>query len=179
MTEALSNTGPSDALAAPGWAYRRGLTTVDGVAAGEWGVEESRDAAAVMDAIHRYVWAYDDRNLPAVTEIFAEEVTWTVVVGPDDAGLTHSGRPAVLAWMSEALEAQLEQRRHAVVNERVLRPGPENAQVLFTMLLFTTGGATQSLAAAGFYRVDLVRRDGGWLITHIDSGFDAPAGVLS
>jgi hypothetical protein len=142
-------------------------------------VEDVASRDAVLDIIHRYVWGYDEQNLTELRSIFAEDIVWTVTIAGDEFSERHTGRADVLRWIGDSMGVQSEQRRHAVIGPRVLLDGESHANVLLTMLLFSTGVSSPTLAAAGFYRVELRMGQEGWRITRILSGFDAPARVLT
>ncbi len=139
------------------------------------GAEGASDRAAILDAVARYSWGYDERDLPTLSGVFTEDAVWdgsvagAVPIGP------YKGRTEILEWLKGHMAAQPDQRRHCALNQLVTRQDRTTAQVLAYLLLTSAQGSAVHVVTTGFYRVDLRKSgDGTWLIEHIFGGFDTP-----
>jgi ketosteroid isomerase-like protein len=139
------------------------------------GADAVSDRAAILDAVSRYSWAYDERDLPALSAVFTQNAVWdgsvqgSVPVGP------YKGRAEIVEWLKGHMAAQPDQRRHCVLNQLVTHQDDGSAQVLAYLLLTSAQDGAVGVVTTGFYRFDLRKSgDGTWLIEHMFGGFDAP-----
>jgi ketosteroid isomerase-like protein len=119
----------------------------------------------VAETIHRYCWAYDARDLPALAALVTDEV----VV---DSGGRHEGAAAALEFWQRSWD-HVQASRHHVTNLVIdLAPnGPgASARSYFSSLSVVDGSPRLVL---GRYHDRLVAEDGRWRFTekvhHIDS----------
>ncbi len=116
---------------------------------------------AILDRLHAYGWALDDRDWPALAACFT--VDCEVDYGP---GLgVHRGGEAVAALCAGVL-VRLDSSQHVITNHQVVRAG-DAADVRCHVVAQHTraaapGGANYTIG--GTYRATLVRPAGGWLI---------------
>jgi 3-phenylpropionate/cinnamic acid dioxygenase small subunit len=119
------------------------------------------DRQAIVDRLHAYGWALDDRDWAAVAGCFAAD--GEADYGPELG--VHRGGEAVAALCATAL-APLDSSQHLITNHQIAIAG-DTADVRCHVVAQHTraagrGGANYTIG--GTYRAALVRTGGGWLI---------------
>jgi uncharacterized protein (TIGR02246 family) len=127
----------------------------------------------IEDVVIRFAWAYDEGDIAAAADVFAEHATLEVSV-PDQPTLR--GREAIGAFVGEARAARAargEQPRHLVNNVRIVdrNEGAVNA-VSYMTLVLTKPDGTSIVDCAGTYTDRFVEVDGRWLISARRITFD-------
>lgn len=160
----------------PGWGHAHDMAAIGARAFMFESAESARQHANVIQAVNRYGWAYDERQLDALAGSFTEDAVWegnvagTYVIDP------LNGRDAITAWLRDYMEQQVDQRRHIVLNHVVVRQTTSEAEVLTYLLLTSALDGEVRVVTTGFYRFEL-RRDqttDEWQIARLVAGFDAP-----
>jgi hypothetical protein len=135
----------------------------------------ARDREAVVERVHRYGWAFDERRPDLLAECFVPDGVWegsimgTATIGP------FRGREAVAGWLAGFWPTQHDQRRHLLTNTVVRDLCEDRSTVLAYLLLTSASDSSVRLETTGCYRFELAREpDGTWRITHLFAGFDAP-----
>lgn len=159
----------------PGWGHATGMAAI-----GPRPFLFERDAlvhtADIIQAVNRYGWAYDERQLDALAAGFSDDAIWEGNVAGDFVIEPLVGRNAITEWLASFMEQQLDQRRHILLNHVVVAQTDSTAEVVTYLLLTSALDGAVRLVTSGFYRFEL-RRDsasGEWLITRLVAGFDAP-----
>jgi hypothetical protein len=139
------------------------------------GPSGASDRAAILDALARYAWGYDERDLTVLAGVFAVDAAWdgsvagTTPIGP------FKGRAEIVEWLQGHMAAQSDQRRHCALNPLVTRQDATTAQLVAYLLLTSAQDGAVRVVTTGFYRLDLRKSvNGSWLIEHMFAGFDAP-----
>jgi uncharacterized protein (TIGR02246 family) len=127
----------------------------------------------IEDVVIRFAWAYDEGDIPAAAEVFAEDATLEVSApGVPPA----RGRKAIAAFVGEARAARAargEQPRHLVNNVRIIeRGGGAVHAVSYMTLVVTKADGTAIVDCAGTYTDRFVELDGRWLLAARRIAFD-------
>jgi 3-phenylpropionate/cinnamic acid dioxygenase small subunit len=119
------------------------------------------DRQAIVDRLHAYGWALDDRDWAALGACFTadSEVDYGPALG------VHRGGEAVAALCAAVL-APLDSSQHLITNHQIAVAGDTADARCHVVAQHTRaaghGGANYTIG--GTYRVALVRAPGGWLI---------------
>jgi hypothetical protein len=152
-------------VAAPGWALHRGLVDLDG----------PHPAGSPMQTAHRYAWAYDERELGVLADVFNEDAVFEAIVADGEPIEPLRGRAAVVTWLKGHMAAQHDQRRHNMLNPVVLVEEPNEAVVCAYLLLTAAEDGLVRLVTTGTYRLRMTRTaEAPWRIAQITAGFDRP-----
>jgi len=128
--------------------------------------------AMIVERVHRYGWAFDERRREALASCFAENAVWEGnVQGAEPVGPIH-GRDAIVTWLAGFWDRQEDQRRHLMPSVVVDRQTATTADVLVHLVLTSAAGASLSIVLTSFYRMELVEQRGGWRIRRLFEGFD-------
>jgi ketosteroid isomerase-like protein len=137
--------------------------------------EQARDRLQILDAVNRYSWSYDERQLDALAAAFTEDAVWEGSVAGTAAIDPLRGRDAIVDWLKGHMASQDDQRRHNTLNHVVLAQAADSASVITYLLLTSASSGQVRVVTSGFYHFDLVRSEvGGWLIRRLFGGFDCP-----
>jgi ketosteroid isomerase-like protein len=133
------------------------------------------DRAAVVERVHRYGWAFDERRADLLVDCFTADGVWEgSIMGVDPVGPFRGGR-AVADWLAGFWTTQRDQRRHVFTNTLVEELGADRATVLAYLVLTSASAGAVRTETTGCYRFQLAREpDGAWRIAHLFAGFDAP-----
>jgi len=150
---------------APGWSRRRGLSDVDVPHAGD----------VVLATVHRYAWAYDEREVNVLSAVLTEDATFESVVSDGDPATPLVGRAEIVRWLTDVMAGQEDQRRHCVLNPVVLRNDGATAEVCSYLLLTSARDGALRPVTSGTYRMTLERTaDAVWRINRLVAAFDCP-----
>lgn len=128
----------------------------------------------VVERLHRYCWAFDERQPGLLENCFTTDAVWEgFVMGETDVG-PHVGRDAVMKYLTDFWIHQRDQRRHVVSNMILERLDENSATLLAYLLLLGSGRAHTQFECAGFYRTELRNEPDGWRISRLTAGFDSP-----
>ena len=151
----------------PGWASSTGL--VEPGARGALPAPDDREA--VLECIHRYAWAYDERNPAALRDVFTDDAVWAGNI----AGTVLDpvvGRERITSWLEDVMTTQPDQRRHLVLNPVVQCLDGDEATVVAYLAVLSASGGGVTVATSGIYRVRLRREPDVWRMTEMIAGFD-------
>lgn len=133
------------------------------------------DRVAILDALARYSWTYDERQVTALSNGFSHDAVWEGSVAGDLQIDPIQGREAISSWLQEHMASQSDQRRHNMSNHTFITQTVQNAEVISYLLLTSASRGETKLITTGFYRTRLEKDGSGhWLISHMFAGFDAP-----
>ncbi|HWH26383.1 MAG TPA: nuclear transport factor 2 family protein [Pseudolysinimonas sp.] len=159
---------------APGWASRQSLVSL-GIDPTNVDTVGAADRHNILNTVNRYAWAYDERQIDVLSDVFSENAVWfgsvtgTIAIAPIES------RNAIVEWLQGHMAAQSDQRRHNITNSVVVSQTPGAATVICYLLLTTAFDGSVGVVTTGTYQLDLVREeDGVWRITRFAAGFDAP-----
>jgi hypothetical protein len=157
----------------PAWAHK--TQTVRLTLGAERSVAESFDTRAqLLEAIHRYCWAFDERRTDLLEEIFTADAQWEALVMGETTVGPFVDRPQVLEWLTRFWRYQKDQRRHMIVNFIVESLDENSATALSYLLLAGSKFAKSQVEVTGFYRLGYAKEAGTWKIRRLFGGFDAP-----
>jgi ketosteroid isomerase-like protein len=133
------------------------------------------DRVAILDALARYSWAYDERQIAALGNGFTRDAVWEGSVAGEFKIEAIRGREAISSWLQEHMANQLDQRRHNMTNCTFVTQSAQSAEVISYLLLTSASAGEVKVVTTGFYRTTLDKDGAGqWLISHMFAGFDAP-----
>jgi hypothetical protein len=133
------------------------------------------DRLAILDALARYAWTYDERQIVALGNTFTEDAVWEGSVAGDFRIEPLRGRETISTWLQEHMANQSDQRRHNMTNHTFVAQDKGSAEVISYLLLTSASAGSVQVVTTGFYRTNLVKASTGeWLIQHMFGGFDTP-----
>jgi hypothetical protein len=125
----------------------------------------------IVEVIHRYGMAYDERDLEVLRSTLADDATWQGTIGGEPLPKVEGG-DAIVTWLAGIMEGQRDQRRHLVVNPVIEDLARDSARIVTYIVVTAASGLGVSIATSGFYDVSLIRRSGRWQIRTFIAGFD-------
>jgi hypothetical protein len=131
---------------------------------------EVADRLLIQETAHRYAWAYDERRLDVLTDVFTPDVTFGFSVRGGEY-IERRGRDEVVSWLHGFMKGQDIQGRHLCGNLIIEELGTEVANVNLYMVLFASGRRTYP-ASTGFYRMTMHKFEGRWRIARVYNGLD-------
>ncbi|WP_423184485.1 nuclear transport factor 2 family protein [Arthrobacter sp. NyZ413] len=133
------------------------------------------DRLRILDALDRYAWSYDERNIPALENGFTEDAVWEGSVAGEFAIDPIKGRRQISEWLQGHMAAQRDQRRHNILNVVFVSQEERTAELIAYLLLTSASAGKVDVVTTGFYRVNFAKSDtGAWEIEYMFGGFDAP-----
>lgn len=129
---------------------------------------------AVQRTLAQYAFALDQHDLTALADVLTEDATWTFTTAGRPGPGPIAGRPAILAFVREALDTQTDQRRHNLVNIVLDRAEAGTAVARAYLLLTSNAGETPGVVTTGFYTFTLHRAEDEWRIATLLLNMDAP-----
>ena len=134
----------------------------------------SDDKQQVLELLNRSAYALDTKNLPMIEGCFAPEAVFVLEIAGVAEVSRFEGREAIMGLMSGALEAQTDERKHAVTNAWFREAGADSATVVSYLTLTATEHGEINLITTGVY-TDTAKRSGGeWAITERQLQLDRP-----
>ena len=157
----------------PGWATTAGHMQVRPLV-GDSDPRRIADRVMIAETIHRYGWAYDERDHDLIGDTFTEDAVWEGnVMGAEPVG-PFVGREAIVAFLAEFWAVQKDQRRHIFTNVIVDDLTADGAVAHAYLLLTSASDATMAPVTNGPYRL-IMRKEGAiWRMAHLIGAFDAP-----
>ena len=140
---------------------------------------EALDRILIAERIARYGRAVDERDLTDLAACFTDDLVWEgVIMGVDQVG-PHSGHAALAGFLTGIWAHQTDQRRHAFTNAAVDRLDDTTATASAYLQLWSSQDGATVPITTGAYRLDLIKRDGVWLIRHLVAEWDSPFGLTN
>jgi hypothetical protein len=166
-------TGGPGAIAQPAWAHAAGVLAM-GLPEAPRERSHELERALIAERASRYCWAYDERRSELIESCFSEDAVWEgVVAGGRRVGPLRT-RAAIVSWLTGFWAHQHHQPRHVLLNTVIEQQTETRARTLSYLLLTTASRGRAAISTTGFYRLSLTRAAGGWQISHMFAGFDAP-----
>ena len=160
------------------WASASGIVEVQ-PNGGAWENASAVDALRVQEAFNRWAIFYDEGRTDLLPSLFTEDGKVISVLGSADPIAENQGYEAIAAYVDGSLEAQLDQRRHAMSNFLIdeLTETTAKATAYGTVIKAADG---LSVGALVLYTGDLVKgEDGVWKFQTLTIGIDDYAGNLA
>ena len=130
------------------------------------------DRILIAERMHRYGWAFDERQEEALSECFTESATWQAsIMGTSTIGPFNS-KSEIINFMKGFWPNQLDQRRHNITNVIVENQSEKAASVMAYLVLMSASTQGLKPVTTGFYKVEMVKSDGTWKIQTLLVGFD-------
>ena len=99
----------------------------------------------------------------------------TMQIGRDgDTIGPFEGREAIRKLHADSLAAQTDQRRHNLSNVVLVKESPDTATTTSNLTLLSIENGTLKVLSSGWYRDDLVKAGGEWLIATRHIYLDLP-----
>lgn len=157
----------------PGWATTAGHMRVKPLE-GDGDPQRAADRVMIAETIHRYGWAYDERDHELIGDTFTEDAVWEGnVMGAEPVG-PFEGREAIVAFLAEFWAVQRDQRRHIFTNVIVDDLTGTSAVAHAYLLLTSASDGAMAPVTNGPYRL-VMRKEGAiWRMAHLIGAFDAP-----
>jgi 3-phenylpropionate/cinnamic acid dioxygenase small subunit len=135
--------------------------------------DSMRDRLAVADTLVAYAWAYDQRDLEALGECFAEDATCSGYLQDELDWGPVRGRTNVVDGLAARMAAETFRPRHFLSDIRFAELTDETAQVYSYFLVPGAQDGKMVLITAGWYLDRLVKRDGTWKLSHKEWHLDS------
>ncbi len=157
----------------PSWGRDLGLLDI-GSPCGRLTAEAVADRLLITETMHRYGWAYDERDGDALRDCFTEDTVFEASIAGHSPIGPFRGRDAFLDWLTAFWSEQRDQRRHIVLNPIINDLRTDSAVALSYMLLTSAQDGAMRATTTGFYRMRMRKHDGVWRIEDFYAGFDTP-----
>lgn len=156
----------------PAWGHRQGLLDLGPLTLVEDAREQVVDRLLIQETLSRYAWAYDERRLDILRDVFTEDAVFIGKIGGQEDFGPFEGREAIVSWLADYMESQLEQRRHNVGNVVIDQLAGERAQATAYLILTAIADGNPRIVATGWYQAHLVRQGSKWRLRHVYLGAD-------
>lgn len=121
--------------------------------------------AEIENVLGRAAWGYDENDVDLVAAQFCENASMTLQIGREgDTIGPFEGREAIRTLHADSLAAQTDQRRHNVSNLLITEETAETASTVCNLTLLSIENGVAKVLSSGWYRDELVRQGGDWLI---------------
>jgi ketosteroid isomerase-like protein len=158
---------------APSWGRDAGLLHI-GAPPGPLTAQAVADRLLIIETMHRYGWAYDERDADALRDCFTEDTVFEASIANGTPIGPYRGRKDFLDWLTAFWTQQRDQRRHVVLNPIINDLRSDSAVALSYLLLTSAQDGAMTATTTGFYRMCMSKRAGRWQIEHFYAGFDTP-----
>src|SRR3954471_24231063 len=129
----------------------------------------------IENTLHRGAGGYDENDVDLIAAQFTETATMTMQIGRDgDTIGPFEGREAIRKLHADSLAAQTDQRRHNLSNIVLVKESPDTATTTSNLTLLSIKDAAVAVLSSGWYRDDLVKSGGEWLIATRHIYLDLP-----
>lgn len=131
--------------------------------------------AEIENTLGRAAWGYDENDVDLITAQFTESASMTLRIGREgDLIGPFEGREAIRKLHADSLAAQTDQRRHNISNVWLEKESADEATVVSNLTLLSVQDGSVRVLSSGWYRDELVREDGAWLIRNRHVYLDLP-----
>ena len=131
--------------------------------------------AEIENVLGRAAWGYDENDVDLIAAQFTETATMTLQIGRDgDVIGPFEGREAIRKLHADSLAGQTDQRRHNISNVVLVKETPDTASVTSNLTLLSIENGAARVLSSGWYRDDLVKVGGDWLIATRHIYLDLP-----
>jgi ketosteroid isomerase-like protein len=130
------------------------------------------DRILIIDRIHRYAWAFDERRIDALNNCFTDDAVWEGNTQGVTPVLPFKGRTTITDWLSGFWAHQTDQRRHVMLNIVVDNQSADKADALVSLMLTAASQSKLEIVLTSFYKLHLEKESDIWRIAHLFEGFD-------
>jgi ketosteroid isomerase-like protein len=131
--------------------------------------------AEIENVLGRASWGYDENDVDLIAAQFTETATMTMQIGrAGDTIGPFEGREAIRTLHADSLAAQTDQRRHNLSNLVLVKETPDTASTTSNLTLLSIENGSVKVLSSGWYRDDLVKTGGEWLIATRHIYLDLP-----
>ena len=131
--------------------------------------------AEIENVLGRAAWGYDENDVDLVAAQFTEDAVMTMRIGRDGELIgPFEGRAAIHKLHADSLEQQTDQRRHNLSNLIVEKETAADATTIANLTLLSVENGAVRVLSSGWYRDQLVHRDGHWQIRNRHIQLDLP-----
>lgn len=128
----------------------------------------------ILETVNRYAWSYDTRDLDLMSECFAPQGVFEILLEGHEGWGPYQGREAIIDWMASVMESQSDQRRHCVTNVIFREIAPTKALVESYLLLTAVENGNLRVVCTGTYHDELAKEGDAWLIQRKTLRLDNP-----
>ena len=120
-------------------------------------------------------WGYDEADPDLIASCFADDARMSLRIGRDGQLIgPFEGRAAIRALHADSMAAQTDQRRHNLSNLWFEKETADEATTVTNLTLLSIEDGAIRVLSSGWYRDQLVHRDGTWLIADRYCYLDLP-----
>lgn len=131
--------------------------------------------AEIENILGLAAWGYDENDVDLIADQFTETATMTLQIGRDGDPIgPFEGRDAIRKLHADSLAAQTDQRRHNISNLVITKETADTASITSNLTLLSIENGAVRVLSSGWYRDELVNRDGRWLISNRHIYLDLP-----
>jgi 3-phenylpropionate/cinnamic acid dioxygenase small subunit len=131
--------------------------------------------AEIENVLGRAAWGYDEDDVDLVAAQFDEDASMTMRIGREGELIgPFEGRAAIHKLHADSLRSQTGQRRHNLSNLIIEKEATDAATTVTNLTLLSVENGAARVLSSGWYRDELVRRDGTWLIHNRHIHLDLP-----
>ncbi len=136
---------------------------------------DAQSRTVIAELLARAAYALDLKDLGGLETCFHQNANFTLEIAGVEEISKFEGRQAIMGLMQGALEAQTDERRHAISNVHVVQSADTRATVVSYLTLMATEYGETRLITTGIY-TDQVATEGGddWLIVDRYLKLDRP-----
>ncbi len=124
-----------------------------------------QDRFSIDDLLMRASYALDVRDMGTLERCFAKNAVLEIHIAGVDGEPRFEGRDAIMSLMRNAAETQTDVRRHVTTNVLIESTGSNTATSIANLTLTAVENASIRLVTSGYYRDQLLRDNGNWVIT--------------
>jgi|ERR1700744_884233 len=154
-------------VAEPAWGAKHLAAEV-----AELGPDALAQFPAVQRTVNRYAFAFDQRDLATLREVMTADVEWAATVADQAAYGPFVGLAAVMDYMTAAMSAQTDQRRHVLTNPVLRSCADGQARLDAYLTLMSAAHGRSSVLTTGFYSFWLRLENAEWRIERLHLGLD-------
>lgn len=119
----------------------------------------------IENVLGRAAWGYDENDVDLIAAQFTENATLTMQIGRDGDPIgPFDGREAIRTLHADSLAGQTDQRRHNITNLVIEKESADAANTVSNLTLLSVENGAIRVLSSGWYRDELVREGGSWLI---------------
>lgn len=127
---------------------------------------EIQDRFSIHDLLMRASYALDVRDMSTLAQCFSTDAVLEIRIAGAEAEPRFEGREAIMGLMQNAADTQTDVRRHVTTNVLIEATGSGTASSIANLTLTAVENGAIRLVTSGYYRDQLVKSGGAWIIRH-------------
>lgn len=127
---------------------------------------EIQDRFSIHDLLMRASYALDVRDMSTLAQCFSADAVLEIRISGTEGEPRFEGREAIMGLMQNAADTQTDVRRHVTTNVLIEATGPGAANSIANLTLTAVEHGAIRLVTSGYYRDQLVKSGGVWVIRH-------------